>query len=122
MEIKTSCRNLFGDYLQEMSPQQRPRFYKHLIAPDTDEFELIYGKMMGIISLKILHFLGKIYSDGYDEENVTQLLDALRKRRQTDCVTRDSSSTFLNMIKHLLENFHGLPKHFSICANDSTIM
>lgn len=122
MEIKTEFKNLFGDYLETIPQQQRPRFYKHLIAPQTDEFELVYGKMMGIISLKILYFMSKIYADGYDEFNVTGLLDALRKRRQTDCVTRDSSSTFLTMIKHLLENFHGAPKHFSLCPNDSTIM
>ena len=121
-EIKTECKNLFGDYLQEIPLQQRPRFYKHLIAPETDEFELIYGKIMGIISLKIMYFMSKMYADGYDEDNVMWLLDALRKRRQTDCVTRDSSSTFLNMIKHFLENFHAAPKNFSICPNDSTIM
>ena len=122
MEIKTEFKNLFGDYLENIPLQQRPRFYKHLIAPETDEFELVYGKMMWIISLKILYFMSKMYADGYDEENVIWLLDALRKRRQTDCVTRDSSSTFLIMIKHVLENFHGAPKHFSICPNDSTIM
>lgn len=122
MEIKTEFKHLFGDFLQEIQPKQRPRFYKHLIAPETDEFELVYGKMMGIISLKILYFMSKMYADGYDEFNVAWLLDALRKRRQTDCVTRDSSSTFLDMIKHLLENFHGAPKHFSVCPNDSTIM
>jgi len=71
MEIKTECKQLFGDYLQEIQPQQRPRFYKYLIAPETDEFELVYGKMMGIISLKILYFMSKIYTDGYDEFNVT---------------------------------------------------
>ncbi len=70
MEIKTECKNLFGDYLQEIPFQQRPRFYKYLIAPETDEFELIYGKMMGIISLKIMYFMSKMYADGYDESNV----------------------------------------------------
>jgi hypothetical protein len=29
-----------------MPPQQRPKFYKHLIQPDIDEFELTYGKLM----------------------------------------------------------------------------
>lgn len=122
MEIKTEFKQIFGDYLEELSPQQRPRFYKYLIAPETDEFELIYGKMMGIISLKILYFMSKMYADGYDEFNVMWLLDALRKLRQTDCVTRDSSFPFLNMIKHFLENFHAAPKNFAICPNDSTIM
>ena len=122
MEIKKEFKNLFGDYLQEIPLQQRPRFYKHLIAPETDEFELVYGKMMGIISFKIMYFMSKMYADGYDEFNVMWLLDALRKRRQTDCVTRDSSFSFLNMIKHFLENFHAAPKNFSICPNDSTIM
>jgi hypothetical protein len=70
MEIKTEFKNLFGEYLQEIPIQQRPRFYKHLIAPETDEFEFIYGKMMGIISLKILYFMSKMYADGYDEFNV----------------------------------------------------
>lgn len=121
-EIKTEFRDLFGDYLQEISPSQRPRFYKHLIAPETDEFDTVYGKLMGVISLKILYSMSKMYGDGYDEDNMHQLLDALRKRRQADSVTRDSSSTFLDIIKRLLEHFHGLPKHFSLSPNDSTIM
>lgn len=121
-EIKTEYRELFGDYLQELSPSQRPRFYKHLIAPETDEFDMVYGKLMGIISLKILYSMSKMYSDGYDESNVHDLLNDLRKRRQADCVTRDSSSTFLEIIKRLLEHFHGLPKYFSLSPNDTTIM
>lgn len=122
IEIKGQYKQLFGDYLEEIPQQHRPRFYKHLIAPETDEFDLVYGKMMGIISLRILHFMSKMYADGYDESNVYGLLDALRKRRQTDCVTRDSSGVFLDMIKHLLENFQWLPQHFSLSPNDSTIM
>jgi hypothetical protein len=53
-----------------------------LVGPETDEFDAVYGKLMGIISLKILYSMAKMYSDGYDEFTMLQLLDALRKRRQ----------------------------------------
>ncbi len=122
MEIKKEFRDLFGDYLQHLSPHQRPRFYKHLIAPETDEFDLIYGKMMWIISLKILYFMVKMYGDGYDEFNMLQLLDSVKKRREADCVTRDSSSAFLNILKAFLANFQWSNKYFAICPNDSSIM
>ncbi|MEI8091114.1 MAG: hypothetical protein WCG98_02455 [bacterium] len=121
-EIKTECRELFGDFLQEIPISQRPRFFKHLVAPETDEFDLTYGKLMGVISLKILYSMSKMYSDGYDEFNMLQLLDSLSKRRQADCVTRDSSSTFLDIIKHLQEYFPSLSKYFALSPNDSTIM
>lgn len=103
--IKHEFKGLFGDYLEHLSPHSRPRFYKYLVNTETDEFDLTYGKLMGIISLKILYFMSKIYRDGYDEASMLQLLDAVKKLRQSDAVTRDSSSNFLSYIKKLLENF-----------------
>ncbi|HCB51431.1 TPA: hypothetical protein DEP21_02540 [Patescibacteria group bacterium] len=104
-EIKTEFRTLFGDYLDQLSPNQRPRFYKNLIHPETNEFDLTYGKLMGIISLKVLYFMSQMYCDGYDESNMLQFLDAIKKLNQGDAVTRDSSHTFLSFIKKLLEKF-----------------
>ncbi len=124
-EIKSEFTSLWGDYLDQLPPGRRPRFYKHLIHPETDEFDLTYGKLMGIISLKILFFMSKIYRDGYDEFNVLQLLDSLKKLRQGDCVTRDSSSVFLKFISDITEHFHASStsaKYLSLSPNDSTIM
>lgn len=121
-EIKTTCCNLFGEYLDNMPPQQRPKFYKHLIQTDIDEFELTYGKLMWIISLKILHFMSKMFINGYDETNMLNFLDTVKKIRQWDSVTRHSSTTFLSFIKKILERFNGSPKYLSLAPNDTTIM
>jgi hypothetical protein len=45
-EIRSECKTLFGDFLEQLPPNKRPRFYKHLIHPETDEFDLISGKLM----------------------------------------------------------------------------
>jgi hypothetical protein len=120
--VKSCVKDLFGDYLQQLAPHKMPRFYKHLILPEGDESELIYGKLMGILSLKIFYSMANMYRDGYDELTMLQLLDVLKKLRQGDCVTRDSSSTYLSFIKHVLEYFHGAAKYLALFPNDSTIM
>lgn len=121
-EIKNMCKGLFGDYLDNVAPVQRPRFYKHLIQPEVDEFELTYGKLMWIISLKILYFMSKIYLNGYDESNMLSFLDTVKKMRQWDSVTRHGSTTFLSFIKKILERFNGSAKYLSLAPNDTTIM
>ena len=45
-EIISECKALFSDHLNHLSPHQRPKFYKHLIQPEHDEFDLTYGKLM----------------------------------------------------------------------------
>lgn len=77
---------------------------------------------MGILSLKILYFMSKIYSEAYEEMHMLQFLDALEKFRQGDCVTRNSSTNFLKFITSFLENFHGPQQYISLSPNDSTIM
>lgn len=121
-QIINETKNLFGDFLDNLSPKQRPKFYKHLIEPDTDEFTHTYGKMMGIISLKMLYFMAKVYRSWYDESSVLALLDTFKKLRQADCVTRDSSHTFLRYIKTMLEKFQWSSKYISLAPNDTTIM
>ena len=121
-EIKSMCKNLFWEYLDHVHPQQRPRFYKQLIQSDIDEFELTYGKLMWIISLKMLYFMSKMYINGYDEANMLNFLDTIKKLRQWDSVTRHSSEVFLSFIKKILEKFSGSARYLSLAPNDSTIM
>ena len=120
--IKSDFKKLLGDHFSNLHPNRVPKFYKQLIAPEVDEFDATYGKLMGILSLKILYFMSKIYSEAYEESHMLQFLDALRKFRQGDCVTRNSSTNFLKFIKTFLENFHGPQQYISMCPNDSTIM
>lgn len=120
--IKSDMKKLMGDYFSNIHPNRIPRFYKYLIAPETDEIDLMYGKLMGSISLKILYHMSKIYSEAYDENHMLQFLDSLRKLRQADCVTRNSSPNFLKFIKSFLENFNSPQQYISLSPNDSTIM
>ena len=120
--IKSDIKKLMGDYFSNLHPNRIPRFYKYLIAPETDEFDLTYGKLMGAMSLKILYYMSKIYSEAYEENHMLQFLDSLRKLRQADCVTRNSSTNFLKFIKTFLENFNGPQQYISLSPNDSTIM
>lgn len=120
--IKSDMKKLMGDYFSNFHPNRIPRFYKYLIAPETDEFDMTYGKLMGAISLKILYYMSKIYSEAYEETHMLQFLESLTKLRQADCVTRNSSTNFLKFIKTFLENFHGPQMSISLSPNDSTIM
>lgn len=120
--IKSDFQKILGDHLGNLHPNRIPKFYKYLIAPETDEFDTTYGKLMGILSLKILYFMSKIYSEAYEETHMLQFLDALEKFRQGDCVTRNSSTNFLKFITIFLENFHGSQQYISLSPNDSTIM
>jgi len=120
--ITWEMKNLFGDFLEHIPPKQRPKFYKELIEPENDEFTHTYGKMMWIISLKMLYFMAKVYHRWYDESNVLSLIDTFKKLRQADCATRNSSNSFLKFIKTLLEKFQWSAKYISIAPNDSTIM
>ncbi len=121
-QIKNETKHLFGDFLDNLSPNQRPKFYKDLIEPENDEFTHTYGKMMWIISLKMLYFMAKVYRSWYDESSVLALLDTFKKLRQADCATRDSSHTFLRCIKTMLEKFKWSSKYISLAPNDTTIM
>ncbi|MEI6117920.1 MAG: hypothetical protein WCP92_01355 [bacterium] len=120
--IKSDFKKLLGDHFSNLHPNRVPKFYKYLIAPETDEFDTTYGKLMGILSLKILYLMSKIYSEAYEETHMLQFLDALQKFRQGDCVTRNSSTNFLKFIRTFLENFHGPQQYISLSPNDSTIM
>jgi hypothetical protein len=113
---------LFGDFLEHLPPHKRPRFYKSLVEHGKQEIPEIYGKMMGVISLKILFFMSKVYSNGYDESSMLSLLDTFRKLRQTDCCTRNSSTEFLKCIRVIIENFEWSAKYLALTPNDSTIM
>lgn len=120
--IKSDFKKLLGDHFNNLHHNRIPKFYKYLVAPETDEFDTTYGKLMGILSLKILYFMSKIYSEAYEESHMLQFLDTLEKFRQGDCVTRNSSTNFLKFIKSFLENFHGPQQYISLSPNDSTIM
>lgn len=121
-EINNEMEELFWDFLGNIHPKHRPKFYKDLVEPGSEEFAETYSKMMWVISLKMLYFLARVYHRWYDESSVLSLLDTFKKLRQADCVTRDSSHTFLRYIKEMLEKFPWPSKYFSLAPNDSTIM
>jgi len=120
--IKSDFKKLFSESFSNLHPTRIPRFYKYFLSPETDEFDATYGKLMGAISLKILYYMSKIYSEAYEEDHMLQFLESLRKFRQADCVTRRSSKNYLKFIKSFLENFHGPQQYISLSPNDSTIM
>ncbi|EKD25366.1 MAG: hypothetical protein ACD_80C00079G0009 [uncultured bacterium (gcode 4)] len=120
--IKSEFKKLFGDNFSNLHQTRIPRFYKYFISPETDEFDMTYGKLMGAISIKILYHMSKIYAESYEETHMLQFLDSMRKMRQGDCVTRNSSTNFLKFIKAFLENFQGQEQYLSLSPNDSTIM
>ncbi len=80
--IKSDFKKLMGDYFSNLHHNRVPRFYKYFIAPETDEFDSTYGKLMGAISLKILYYMSKIYSEAYEETHMLQFIDSLIKLRQ----------------------------------------
>jgi len=120
--IKSDFKKLFGGLFSNLHINRIPWFYKYLIAPETDEFDMTYGKLMWSISMRILHYMSKIYSEAYEEDHILQFFESLRKYRQADCVTRKSSKTYLKFIKIFLESFHGPQGYISLSPNDSTIM
>lgn len=120
--IRTDFKKMFGHTLDNISPNRRPKFYKNLVDAEHDAFDITYGNLMGIISLKILYFMSKLYSEAYDENHMLQFLEAVKKMRQGDEVTRESSPNFLKFIKSFLESFEGPQQYISLSPNDSTVM
>lgn len=120
--VKSDFKKLFSNLFSNLHQNRIPSFYKYLIAPETDEFDITYGKLMWSISMKILYYMSKIYSESYEEDHMLQFLDSLRKFKQADCVTRKSSNTYLKFINEFLENFQGQQEHISLSPNDSTVM
>jgi len=106
--IKSDFKEMFGDLFSNLHINRIPGFYKYLVAPETDEFAMTYGKIMGVISMKILYYMAKIYSETYEEDYMIQFLETLRMYRQADCITRRSSKNYLKFIKSLLDNYTGL--------------
>lgn len=103
--IRSDFKKLFGDLFSNLHINRIPGFYKHLVAPELDEFDMTYGKIMGVISMKILYYMAKIHSEAYEEDHMIQFLETLRTYRQADCVTRRSSKNYLKFIKSLLDNY-----------------
>lgn len=120
--IKSDFKKMFGDLFSNVHINRMPGFYKYLVAPEADEFAMTYGKIMGVMSMRILYYMAKIHSEAYEEDHMVEFLDALRKFRQADSVTRRSSKNFLKFIKSILENFHGPQGYIGLSPNDSTIM
>jgi hypothetical protein len=120
--IISDFKKMFGDLFSNMHTNRMPGFYKHLVAPETDEFAMTYGKIMGVLSMKILYYMAKIHSEAYEEDHMVQFLETLRMYRQADCVTRRSSKNYLKFIKSLLDNYTGPQWYIGLSPNDSTIM
>ncbi len=120
--IKSDFKKMFGDFFSNLHINRIPGFYKYLVAPETDEFAMTYGKLMGTISMKILYYMAKIHSEAYEEDYMIQFLETLRMYRQADCVTRRSSKNYLKFIKSLLDNYSGPQWYIGLSPNDSTIM
>ncbi len=105
--IKSDFKKMFGELFSNLHINRIPGFYKYLVAPETDEFAMTYGKIMGTLSMKILYYMAKIHSEAYEEDHMIQFLETLRMYRQADCVTRRSSKNYLKFIKSLLDNYTG---------------
>lgn len=120
--IKSDFKKMFGELFSNLHINRIPGFYKYLVAPETDEFAMTYGKIMGTLSMKILYYMAKIHSEAYEEDHMIQFLETLRMYRQADCVTRRSSKNYLKFIKSLLDNYTGPQWYIGLSPNDSTIM
>jgi len=120
--IRSDFNKLFGNLFSNLHINRMPGFYKHLVAPEIDEFAMTYGKIMGVMSMKILYYMSKIHSEAYEEDHMIQFLETLRMYRQADCVTRRSSKTYLKFIKSLLDNYTWPQWYIWLSPNDSTIM
>lgn len=120
--LKKEMTRVMGSCFSNLHINRIPRFYKYFILPETDEFDLTYGNIMWAMSLKILYYMSKIYAETYEETHILHFLDALRKMRQADCVTRNSSINFLKFIKSFLENIKAPQQYIALTPNDSTIM
>jgi len=120
--IKSEFKKIFSGLFCNIHINRIPWFYKYLIAGEQDEFDSVYGKIMWSVSVRILHYMAKIYSESYEEDHMLQFLESLRKFRQADCVTRKSSKSYLKFIKNFLENFHWPQEYLSLSPNDTTIM
>jgi len=66
--------------------------------------------------------MSKLYSDEYNEEYVNFFINILKKYRWGDYITKESSSSFLDVIKTLTEHFLSSNSILSLFPNDTSIM
>jgi hypothetical protein len=66
--------------------------------------------------------MSRLYGNEYNEEYVKFFIDVLKKYRRSDYITKESSSSFLDVIKTLTEHFLSSNSILSLFPNDTSIM
>jgi len=73
--IKPEFKNIFGKYFDNLEDAEIPKFYKDLIDTENNKIESsLYGKVMGMLSIKIFHLMIQLYSREYNEEIVKEFI------------------------------------------------
>ena len=121
--IKPEFKKIFWKYFDNLDEKEIPKFYKTLIDTNNDKIEnSLYGKVMGILSIKIFYFMVQLYSNEYNEEIVKEFISALNKFRRWNYTTKNSSNFFMDIIRKLTEEFKAHHNLFWLFPNDTTIM
>lgn len=121
--IKPEFKNIFWKYFDNLKDAEIPKFYKDLIDTDNNKIESsLYGKVMGMLSIKIFHLMIQLYSREYNEEIVKEFIWALNKFRRWNYVTKNSSNFFMDIVRKLTEEFKANHSLFWLFPNDTTIM
>jgi len=121
--IKPELKQVFSPYFSDLSDIEIPKFYKQFINMENSKTEkTLYGRLMWVISIKILYAMSKLYCNEYNEEYVKLFIDILKKYRRWDYITKESSSSFLDVIKTLTEYFLSSNSVLSLFPNDTSTM
>jgi len=121
--IKPELKHVFSPYFSDLSNEEIPKFYKQFIDTENSKTEkTLYGWLMWLISIKILYAMHKLYGNDYNEEYVKFFINVLKKYRRWDYITKESSSSFLDVIKTLTEHFLSSNSILSLFPNDTSIM
>jgi len=121
-DAKEKCHVYFQKDLAKTLPIRKPLFYKTFVDGWEDEFKETYGKLMGAISLEMLHIMTKLFSSSYTESTMKNFIDVVNKCRFWNYITRKRSTTFALFIDNLLQSFSGSAKFIGISPSDTSVM
>jgi hypothetical protein len=66
--------------------------------------------------------MSKLYGHEYNEDNIKYFIDALKKYRWSDYISKESSRDYVEIVKKITENCNIVSKSLALFPNDTTVM
>lgn len=112
----------FQQHVEHLLPINKPEFYSNILTVPIEELNRLYGKIMGMVSLEVLYFMKKLYTDWYTDIDMKSFIKAIDKIRYGDYISRETSQSLVLLINKFLAAFDENRNVIAIYPNDMGIM